>query len=36
LADADIGRVKPASEVFDAIEAKLKAKTKGPSAKTHR
>jgi antitoxin ParD1/3/4 len=26
LADADAGRVKPASEMFDSIEAKLKAK----------
>jgi predicted transcriptional regulator len=26
LADTAIGRVKPASEVFDSIEAKLKAK----------
>jgi antitoxin ParD1/3/4 len=27
VADADTGRVKPASEVFDRLEAKLKAKT---------
>ena len=26
-ADADKGRVKPASEVFDRLQAKLKAKT---------
>jgi antitoxin ParD1/3/4 len=27
LADADAGRVKPGSEVFDRLEAKLAAKT---------
>ena len=27
LADADAGRVKPSSEVFDRLEAKLTAKT---------
>ncbi|QWG13282.1 type II toxin-antitoxin system ParD family antitoxin [Bradyrhizobium sediminis] len=27
LADADAGRVKPSSEVFDRLEAKLAAKT---------
>jgi antitoxin ParD1/3/4 len=26
LADSDIGRVKPASDVFDALESTLKAK----------
>ena len=26
VADADMGRLKPASEVFDRLEAKLKAK----------
>lgn len=26
VADADMGRLKPASEVFDLLEAKLKAK----------
>jgi antitoxin ParD1/3/4 len=27
LADADAGRVKPASEVFDRLEAKYRAQT---------
>jgi antitoxin ParD1/3/4 len=30
LAEADAGRVKPVSEVFDRLEAKLKAKTARP------
>ena len=29
LADADAGRVKPSSEVFDRLEAKLTAKADG-------
>lgn len=29
LADADAGQVKPSSEVFDRLEAKLAAKTSG-------
>jgi antitoxin ParD1/3/4 len=28
VADADASRVKPASDVFDRLEAKLKGKTK--------
>ena len=30
IADADAGRTKPMEEVFDRIEAKLRAKAKAP------